>query len=264
MKMRENIFLCDNIPSPFILGVFRPRIFLPSDIGEQALGYVSAHEKAHLKRGDNLWKPLGFAVLAVHWFNPLVWIAYILFCRDIELSCDEKVIKNMDSDNKKAYSETLLAYSTTRGFTACPVAFGEVGVKERVKGVLNYKKPAFWVIIIAVIACIVTGFCLLTNPSGKNSGDPFGKKYSFARIVYINGSYSFEPTDGNTPMYAVSEERELFVNKYGEWREFGKFTEIQLTKDNFSNYFKNSESWDKGSAGGVAENEPKSVARYKK
>ncbi len=165
VPLRENIRLCDRIPSPFILGIFRPKIYLPSSLSETDTAYVIAHEQAHLKRWDHLWKPLGFALLTLHWFNPLVWIGYILLCRDIELACDEKVIDEMEAVEKKQYSEVLLACSTNRRFiTACPLAFGEVGVKERIKNVLNYKKPAFWIIVLAMIASIVTAVCFLTTP----------------------------------------------------------------------------------------------------
>ena len=160
-----NIFLCDYVKSPFILGLVRPKIYLPSSMDEAAMGPVIAHEKAHLARHDHWWKPLGFLILAVHWFNPLCWVAYVLLCRDIELACDEKVIRQMDIDGKKQYSTALLECNTGRRLvTICPLAFGEVGVKERVKNVLNYKKPAFWLIAVAVVACGVVTACFATNP----------------------------------------------------------------------------------------------------
>ena len=160
-----NIFLCDHVKSPFILGLVRPKIYLPSSMDEAAMGPVIAHEKAHLARRDHWWKPLGFLILTVHWFNPLCWIAYVLLCRDIELACDEKVIRQMDLNGKKQYSTALLEFSTGRRLvTICPLAFGEVGVKERVKNVLNYKKPAFWLIVVAIIACGVVTVCFATNP----------------------------------------------------------------------------------------------------
>jgi len=162
---QENIWLCDHIDTPFILGVVRPRIYLPSNMNEQDIEYVIAHEKAHLKRHDHWWKPLGFLLLTVYWFNPILWIAYILLCKDIELACDEKVIKDMGTEIKKPYSEALINCSVPRKMiSACPLAFGEVGVKGRVKSVLNYKKPAFWIIVVAVVASIVVAVCFLTNP----------------------------------------------------------------------------------------------------
>lgn len=167
----DDHYLCDRISSPFILGIFRPRIILPFDIGEEDKPYVLAHERAHLKRRDHLWKPLGYLLLSVYWFNPLLWIAYILLCRDIELACDEKVIKELGYDCKKPYANALInAAAPKRLITACPVAFGETSVKARVKNILSYKKPAFWIIIIAVILSIVVAVCFLTNPADK-SGD---------------------------------------------------------------------------------------------
>ena len=161
----KNTWLCDQVKTPFILGVFRPRIYLPSGMNEKETAYVLAHERAHLKRKDHLWKPLGFLLLTVYWFNPLVWVAYILLCRDIEAACDEKVISDMAMAEKKAYANALVSCSMQRRLIlACPLAFGEVGVKERVKGVLNYRKPAFWIIVAALIACAVIAVCFLTNP----------------------------------------------------------------------------------------------------
>lgn len=165
MPFKENIWVCDHVDSPFILGVIRPRIYLPSAMDGQDIEYVIAHENAHLKRHDHWWKPLGFLLLAIYWFNPILWIAYILLCRDIELACDEKVIWNMGTENKKPYSDALINCSAPRRMiAACPLAFGEVGVKARVKSVLNYKKPAFWIIIAAVITCIIVAVCFLTDP----------------------------------------------------------------------------------------------------
>ncbi len=161
-----NIFLCDQVKSPFILGLVRPKIYLPSSMDAVAMEPVIAHEKAHLARHDHWWKPMGFLILAVHWFNPLCWAAYVLLGRDIELACDEKVIRQMDLEGKKHYSTALLECSTQRRLVAiCPLAFGEVGVKERVKNVLNYKKPAFWVIAAAVVACAMVTVCFATNPT---------------------------------------------------------------------------------------------------
>ena len=166
--MQDKVWLCDLVKSPFILGFIHPRIYLPSDIREETICYVLAHEQAHLKRKDHLWKLLGYLLLAVYWFHPLVWAAYILLCRDMELACDEKVIKDMNMDGKKAYSHALVSLSIQRNtIAACPLAFGEVGVKERVKAVLNYKKPAFWIIAAAIICCIVMAVCFLTNPKNN-------------------------------------------------------------------------------------------------
>lgn len=169
MPYKDNVWLCDSVKSPFILGVFRPKIYLPSDMDGERAELVLRHEKAHLKRKDHLWKPLGFVLLAVYWFNPVLWLSYVLLCRDIELACDEKVIRDMESGDKKAYSEALLSCSMPqRMISACPVAFGEVGVKKRIKSVLNYKKPAFWIIVTAVIVSVVVALCFMTDPKSRN------------------------------------------------------------------------------------------------
>lgn len=181
VPLRKGIWLCDAVLSPFILGVIRPRIYLPSGIGEEQMKYVLAHEETHLKRGDHWWKLLGFGLLAVYWFHPLVWAAYILFCRDIELACDEKVIKDMNLDGKKAYSKALVDSSVHRRIImVCPLSFGEVGAKERVKNIMRYKKPAFGRIAAAVMVCITVAVCFLTNPkkaADANAGVNENKKY---------------------------------------------------------------------------------------
>lgn len=165
MRYEKNIYVCDQVESPFILGLIRPKIYLPSGMEEEQLSYVLAHENAHLKRLDHWWKPLGFALLTVYWFNPLLWLAYVLLCRDIEMACDEKVISRMDSAGKRGYSEALIACSVHRRMVmACPVAFGELSVKSRIKGVLGYKKPALWVALAAILLCIVLAVCFLTSP----------------------------------------------------------------------------------------------------
>lgn len=165
LPIQDHIYLCDAISSPFILGVVKPHIYLPSGLDEVQRQNVLAHEQAHLARRDHWWKPLGFALLAVYWFNPVLWLAYALLCRDIELACDERVIRTMDESAVKTYSTVLLACSMPRkAAITCPLAFGEIGVKERVRNALHYKKPAFWVVAASVTVCIVVAVCFLTNP----------------------------------------------------------------------------------------------------
>lgn len=165
VRYKDNIFKSENVASPFVLGIIRPRIYLPFKVGEQELEHVIAHEQAHIYRKDHWWKPLGFLLLTIHWFNPLVWLAYVLLCRDIELACDEKVIKKLDNEQRANYTQALVNCSVNRRMiAACPLAFGEVSVKDRVKSVMNYKKPTFWVILVSVIACVVVAVCFLTNP----------------------------------------------------------------------------------------------------
>ena len=162
---KDNIFQSENVSSPFVLGIINPRIYLPFSMNEQDLEHVVAHEQAHIRRKDHWWKPLGFLLLTIYWFNPLMWLAYVLLCRDIELACDEKVIKELGNEQRADYTQALVACSVNRRMiAACPLAFGEVGVKERMKSVMNYKKPAFWIIILSVIACVIVAVCFLTNP----------------------------------------------------------------------------------------------------
>lgn len=176
---KGSIRYSDLISTPFILGIVRPRIYLPYSLTREDKAYVIGHETMHLKRRDHWWKPLGYLLLSVYWFNPLLWVAYILLCRDIELACDEKVIREMDVQERKAYSKALINCSASRRLiVACPLAFGEVGVKERIRSVLNYRRPAFWIVTMSVIMCIVLGVCFLSDPlSGgreQTQADEFG------------------------------------------------------------------------------------------
>lgn len=169
IRYEKNIYLCDNIPSAFILGLIKPKIYVPSHLSQVELVNVIKHERAHLSRHDNWWKPLGFCLLSVYWFNPLIWVAYIIFCKDIELACDEKVIKAMNATELKEYSNTLLKCSISHKLiVAAPLAFGEVAVKTRIKSVLNYKKPAFWVLIVGVVISVVVAIGFMITPISYN------------------------------------------------------------------------------------------------
>ena len=173
VRLRGNIYETEHIASPFVLGVLRPRIYLPYHMDSRDREQVIAHEQAHLRRGDHVWKPLGFLLLTIHWFNPLLWLSYVLLCRDIELACDEKVIKNLSCGQRADYMQALVTCSVNRRrIAACPLAFGEIGVKERVKSVMNYKKPTFWIILAAIIACIVLAVCFLTDPVASKTEEP--------------------------------------------------------------------------------------------
>ena len=171
-KINGNVYVCDEVVTPFILGVLRPRIYLPTGISDETMECILEHEKAHLKRLDYVWKPLGFVILAVYWFNPLCWVAYVFLCKDIELACDEKVTRDKDKEWKAAYCQALLDCNTQRRIiAACPIAFGEVSVKDRVKSVLNYRKPAFWIVAAAIVVSVIVVVCFMTNPkslSDKN------------------------------------------------------------------------------------------------
>ncbi|MCM1180939.1 MAG: M56 family metallopeptidase [Clostridium sp.] len=166
--VRDNIYICDAVKSPFILGIARPRVYLSSSMHEEDMNYIIAHETAHLQRKDHWWKALGYLLLCIYWFHPLGWVAYAMFCRDIELACDEKAAKTMTFQEKKEYSKILLSCTRQKRLVmVCPLAFGEVGVKERVKAVLNNKKPALWMIAAAAAVCVVLAICFLTNPTKK-------------------------------------------------------------------------------------------------
>ena len=168
----DNVYRSENISSPFVLGFVKPKIYLPYGLSAETEDYVLAHERAHLTRMDHIWKPVGYLLLMIHWFNPLVWLGYVLFCRDVELACDEKVIKELSRAERADYSEALLMCSIrSRVISACPLAFGESGVKERIKAVLSYKKPAFWVILIGIIVTVVLVVCFLTDPLGMDGID---------------------------------------------------------------------------------------------
>ena len=203
--LEDNVWVCDRIPSPFVLGVFRPRIYLPSSVSETDRRYVIFHEKAHIKRHDTIWKPLGFLLLGVYWFNPLLWIGYSLFCKDIELACDENVLKNAGSDIRQPYSSALISCSAPKKTVAGgPLAFGEDGIKGRVKNILRYKKPSFWILLAAAAACAVTAVCLLTDPMPRESKQPS------ANIV-VNEIGSERQEGGNEAAEVQSENGELLL-----------------------------------------------------
>ncbi len=175
MEFEPRVYLCDGIDTPFILGLFRPRIYLPSSINEADIPMVLAHEHAHLKRKDHWWKPLGFTLLTVYWFHPLLWVGYILLCRDIELACDERVLRNIGAENKRYYAEALLHCSVPRSsLAACPLAFGEVGAKKRIKSVLSYKKPTLWILIAAILIGTILAVCFLTDPQTNETVSTVG------------------------------------------------------------------------------------------
>lgn len=177
--LRDNIYQSENVCSPFVLGIIRPKIYLPYHMDKREMDHVIAHEQTHIRRRYHWWKPLGFLLLTVHWFNPLLWLGYILLCRDIELACDEKVIREMGSEQRADYTHALVSCSVSRrSIAACPLAFGEVGIKERVKSVMNYKKPAFWIVLASAVVCAVAAVCFLTDPKTERSSPSVGDNVS--------------------------------------------------------------------------------------
>ena len=244
--LKNNVYQSENVGSPFVLGVIKPKIYLPFQMDGQSLEHVIAHEESHIRRRDHWWKPVGFLLLAIHWFNPLMWLGYILLCRDIELACDEKVIKEMDNESKADYTQALVACSVNRHrIAACPLAFGEVGVKERVKSVMNYRKPAFWIVAAAVVTCAAVGVCFLTNPKASSSEalpNIHSHAYVVEEVTYEGGMFSFSITAGeNSPIYAITEDMILASQKEhseeGTWTQLGKLEETELTKENFDDLF---------------------------
>ena len=216
LPIQENIYLCDAISSPFILGIVKPRIYLPSGLDEVQRQNVLAHERAHLARYDHWWKPLGFALLAVYWFNPLLWLAYALLCRDIELACDERVIRTMDKSAVKTYSTVLLACSMPhKAVISCPLAFGEVGVKERVRNALHYKKPAFWIVAASAIVCIAVAVCFLTNPEHETM--KWAKNLRVDDVVRVELTIMPQVTDKQYKDFNADEiaEAVALINKSG-------------------------------------------------
>ena len=228
--LRGNIYQSEKVCSPFVLGIIKPKIYLPYHMDSREMDHVIAHEQTHIRRKDHWWKPLGFLLLTIHWFNPLMWLSYVLLCRDIELACDEKVIREMGNEQRADYTQALVACSVNRRvIAACPLAFGEVGVKERVKSVMNYKKPAFWIVLASVIVCAVIAVCFLTNPIGfqfdvsantivsanhfdmRNADDPVAIEMTPAQISELNsrlaGVKNCKRSDkyvGLTPGYQIS------------------------------------------------------------
>ena len=205
--LRDNIYESEFVDSPFVFGVVKPNIYLPMHMDEGTAAYVIAHERAHLARRDHWWKVLGYLVLALHWFNPLVWVAYILFCRDIELACDERVVKGLDGAARADYSQALLSCAAPgRAVAACPLAFGEGNIKTRVKSALHYKKPAFWVAAAAVLAVVIMAVCFLTNPKSERGSLVWAQKLNAADVASIE---LYVPAEGEARQYKKLDTEEM-------------------------------------------------------
>ena len=226
IPLKKGIKQCEFVDSPFVLGIIRPVIYLPFDMAEGDMAYVIAHEKAHIRRRDHWWTPLGFLLLSIHWFNPLLWVAYILLCRDIEAACDEKVIRDMDKNNRRAYSAALLNCSVhRRRIAACPLAFGETGVKTRVKGVMHYKKPAFWVILIAFVVSIIMAVCFLTNPINAL---PITMRVDYVSRTRAELKFTYDDSLADED-FQISEYYVLEILEQGSWHEIGNLAEDQAS-----------------------------------
>lgn len=219
--LEPGVYSCAGVPTPFILGIFAPRIYMPEDLSDETRRHVLAHERAHLARQDHVWKALGFAVLAVYWFNPLVWLAYILLCRDIELACDERVVKKMPMEARRAYSQSLLECSMPRRMVAaCPLAFGETGVKPRIRSVLSYRRPAFWIIAASAVVCAALAVCFLTDPRGAER-EPLREDYTLEEVK-ASGCLVME----NGAVTSGQREWESFLKKTAA----GKTASLRLAK----------------------------------
>ena len=216
--LRENIFQCETVRSPFVLGILKPRIYLPYGMDGNDLYHVVAHEQAHIRRKDHWWKPLGFLLLTVYWFNPLMWVAYILLCRDIELACDEKVIAQLGNEQRADYTQALVASSVNRRMiAACPLAFGEVGVKDRVKSILNYRKPAFRVVVTALVLSAVVAVCFLTDPNPSREFAMKGKNVtSLEPEALVDRILDIEDWDASN-IYVNSNNFSLTVDSDFNW-----------------------------------------------
>lgn len=238
-QLRKGVKQSENIDSPFVLGIIRPTIYIPYSLKDEDLEYVIAHEEAHIRPKDHLWKPLGFLILAFHWFNPFVWLAYILLCRDIEAACDEKVIKEMGDSGRRGYSRALLNCSIRhRSIAACPIAFGEVGVKTRIKSVMNYRKPTLWIVATAMVIVLIAAVCFLTYPSADDASEPFGHSYRVDEIAHQALQYSFGYTADTAPRYTFTSDFHLIVKNGSEDHDEGSFKECKLSPLRFDDYFK--------------------------
>ena len=234
----DNIYLCDYVKTPFILGIIRPHIYIPSDISDKDYSHVVAHERAHIKRLDHIWKPLGFLLLSIYWFNPLLWVAYVLLCRDIESACDEKVISEFGDNEKADYSEALLTLGIkSRVISACPLAFGEVSVKSRVSAISKYKKPATIAIAISLVACAVFAVCFLTYK--KNNAVAIEQGIWYAGKVI--GATDTNTTCDDVPLFAFTENGDLLVGSKNladlAYVRLGKMNSAYVSKSEYESLF---------------------------
>ncbi len=233
--LRDNIYLADEITSPFVMGLIRPKIYLPSVMAEQEQSYIILHEQHHIRRLDHIWKALAFAALCIHWFNPLVWLAFIMAGKDMEMSCDEAVVKKMGDGVLADYTASLLSLATGKHIIAgMPLAFGEGDTKGRIRNLANWKKPAIWVILVAVIVCVVLAVCLLTNPVTKQT-TLMGANYEIDEILYVS------PSSASTELplqYCITADYHLYLHQNDQvaWDYLGKLESYALTNEELDGY----------------------------
>ena len=225
VKRERGIYLCDCVKTPFILGVLRPQIYLPSDVSEKDFPLVIAHERAHIKRLDHLWKPLGFLLLSVYWFNPLLWVAYALLCRDIESACDEKVVSQLDGDEKADYSEALLNLGIkSRVISACPLAFGEVSVRSRISAISSYKRPTVTAIVASLAICAIIAACFLTYKQNDSVAIHTGIWYA-GKVI---GTADADATCDDVPRFVFTESGDVLV----ESKDLSRLSYVRLGRVN--------------------------------
>jgi beta-lactamase regulating signal transducer with metallopeptidase domain len=244
--LRDNIYLADYITSPFVIGFFFPKIYIPSSLSDGEQEYILLHEQYHIRRLDHVMKLLAFVALCIHWFNPLVWLSFILSGKDMEMSCDEAVIRKMGEGIRGDYMASLLSLSTGRQmFGVAPLAFGEGDTKGRIKNALNWKKPTLWITIIsAVLTVLIVIICAL-NPKEDTlvTAEPFGHSYRVESVVYEAPQYSFSYSPETAPKYCLTSDNQLMVredllleNQLNGWQSLGGMNEVTLTEDNFDRY----------------------------
>ena len=230
VRLEGNVYQADHISTPFVMGLFKPRIYLPSGLGEGERDYILRHERTHIKRLDHLWKLLAFLALALHWFNPLVWLAFTLAGRDMEASCDEAVLRRTAGDIRADYAQSILRLAAGRPSPATPLAFGAGDAKDRIRTVLRWKKPARWLAALGAAAAALVIGALAVNPA---SGDPMGHSYRTAEMLYADQRYSFSYTEETAPQYSVTGTGELLSRapSEDEWTYLGELTELSWSRE---------------------------------
>lgn len=237
VPIQKKVYLCDSIQTPFIMGMVKPRIYIPSTTDPDNYKNILLHEQTHLKRKDHRWKMLAFLILSIYWFHPLLWVSYVLLCKDLEMACDESVIRNLDSSQKKQYAQSLLDCSAGKSrFQVCPLAFGQGKVKERIRAIMNYKKPAFWVLLVSICCLFIVAVCFLTNPSVEKEKDSPASTAQEIETETIKVSVPvIDPSKGTgadgAMIYYADESRMIFGGYFGLFVYDTKKNEILRSVD---------------------------------